>query len=1542
MAKRINTKFVIILSLVAALLILLSAGAYIAFTIKRNPARCIARAERLISENDYENAVAQIKIALYQLKRDTEKIVTYNLLAETYQLWDADNTLNASDRWGHVLYYWNKILDIDPTHTETVHLLLNVYAKQALTLKHTGYWTLLYNETNEMAKSLPDDPVIKQYRGMAMAMKMQTQELDDDMRQQAFNDLDVAAKIYPDDTQLNYFQAKWYIGEAKWLLGQSRRTEAENLTQQAEQLVRDYIENHPDNYEAILNLVHILNDVIAVTQNTSTVEEINQLLSDLEQNIDNINTTEDVRSIANFIAQYDYQLVKRPDGTNTLQGIQRAVNLLRTARNTTPNDLPLLYSLANLLKKEGSTDDSIDVFKEIKKDRPLKITFDVMLIPQYQKTAIAELGDLYIAKYESARKDNENVDTEWLKLAKKEADDLRERAPNSGHSFLLDGKLALIDKKYQLAVTKLDQANVLFDSTNPDAPRLAAIALMQLGELGGAAQRMEQYIAMPAIRGQIRPRLTLAQLYLRQNDTRASMNIIQPILNALVAAGKNNPDDQQYRSLMMAKAQIQLVNAKNLIQEGSPKGIPTAQEVIKIRRTFDLPQNEIWVLRLADAYTITQNYNQAHQLLSTYYDQHKNNLNIMQQLNYIDMQNKNTQAAIDRINQAIQQNPEKKDLLEAILKKTRGENIDSDEEIEKIAKLQTDPVERQWSLYLLYQQKNQPQKAEEHLAKFIELVPNDKRALQVKFSQALLEKNWEQAQILVNRAAEFNLDDANGATWLGKLQLVKGDTTAAAATFDKILRESPTRSEVWRLLAEARMQLQEFSLAEEAYKQALQLNPGNMLTRQRLFTLYDNQNRHDLALEQLKQLLSFSKGNQKYYENYISYLSKHGQQEKALELRLELAKKQPDNVANHRELARIYLRLKQYGKARAEIDWLLDKDKENTANVLLAAQFHHTQGNFETGGKLLLKHVKSLGDKATVLDWIATARYLLSGRGYQLAVSAYKQAILLEDPETMPATRELASHYHRTRDFTLAKELYKTILTNGDYSDFTIWKQYARMLILTDKLDEADSELKKLLTKYEIDSELAIIKADIAARQNRTDEANHAYDLAVQLAPQREQPYILRAQYHLKTGNDPSGIDIKTDLETAIGLAPHQLAPHELLANWYIRKLDYNSAITELERIIDIDKNYMQAYERLVKLYVKRQLWSDAERMLTRATKQFPRQAIWNQYQAQISIAKGNITQATEYLRQTYDITHDKADLINYLDILISGQQYQQVHNTLRDNLETMTKSPVLQAIRAHAFAMLGHEDQAINAFKLAFDLAQKDTDMIKNVYKYVQTCQQKINIDKHIALIDSYLKNDHTGFLEKMIYIQWIRQGKTDEAINALDTLSKKITDNSEILLLLGDLSQQLDRPEDSCEYYKSVIAAKPHDIRALNNIAYLLAGKLNQPSQALQYAKMAADSITSEHNALTRANVLDTLGWVQYTMKQFNDATETLSKSIQEMPITDTHIHLAKTYIARKMNDEARKELILAQELAENTNNNTAMNEIDQLLQSINSTTP
>ena len=182
--------------------------------------------------------------------------------------------------------------------------------------------------------------------------------------------------------------------------------------------------------------------------------------------------------------------------------------------------------------------------------------------------------------------------------------------------------------------------------------------------------------------------------------------------------------------------------------------------------------------------------------------------------------------------------------------------------------------------------------------------------------------------------------------------------------------------------------------------------------------------------------------------------------------------------------------------------------------------------------------------------------------------------------------------------------------------------------------------------------------------------------------------------------------------------------------------------------------------------------------------------------------------------------------------------------------------------------------------------------------------------------------------------------------ARSALETVTQLDPASNASHFVLAGIYERGGEFDAAIARYRTILKTKPDDVRALNNLAYLLAIEKNLPAEALPLAEKAYRFASAgewradlEHVlvprrgtplgslpfgerafdvAASRARIADTLGWIHHLLGNARDAEKYLIEASNGAPTTaDVHLHVAAFAASQGHMDQARASLKRALEL-------------------------
>ncbi|MFA5511394.1 MAG: tetratricopeptide repeat protein [Candidatus Kapaibacterium sp.] len=305
----------------------------------------------------------------------------------------------------------------------------------------------------------------------------------------------------------------------------------------------------------------------------------------------------------------------------------------------------------------------------------------------------------------------------------------------------------------------------------------------------------------------------------------------------------------------------------------------------------------------------------------------------------------------------------------------------------------------------------------------------------------------------------------------------------------------------------------------------------------------------------------------------------------------------------------------------------------------------------------------------------------------------------------------------------------------------------------------------------------------------------------------------------------------------------------------------------------------------LISYYTDKEEFEKVFNVLDKSEKFFdPKQIIHVYNNFGISLISSNSPEKHEYIKQ-YITRIDERFYFEWITQSIVGKLSSQITDTLNTNK---------------------HYDRAFslndtNAF-LFMDAAITYSEFkdYQKAMKYLMEGKEKFSDDMRF---DFYISN------------LYMIQKKYDSALVFAENLYENDSNDVINITLLASIKQELKQYEESDRLYEKSIMMDPEDANTNNNYAYSLAIRGIKLNKALRFSKL---SLEREPN---NAAYLDTYGWIQYQLGNYDSALEFTQKAIDTGDVSaEVFHHLGDIYIKLKENDLAVEAFKKSLELDEN----------------------
>lgn len=140
-------------------------------------------------------------------------------------------------------------------------------------------------------------------------------------------------------------------------------------------------------------------------------------------------------------------------------------------------------------------------------------------------------------------------------------------------------------------------------------------------------------------------------------------------------------------------------------------------------------------------------------------------------------------------------------------------------------------------------------------------------------------------------------------------------------------------------------------------------------------------------------------------------------------------------------------------------------------------------------------------------------------------------------------------------------------------------------------------------------------------------------------------------------------------------------------------------------------------------------------------------------------------------------------------------------------------------------------------------------------------------------------------------------------EAFEVLNKALEKLPNHPELLYDHAMAAEKIDRIDVMESSLKKLIQVKPDHAHAYNALGYTLADRTTRYEEAKQYLEQAIKLAPDD------PFILDSMGWLQYRMKDYTQAINTLRQALSVRADPEIAAHLGEVLWAAGQKDEAQK---------------------------------
>ena len=659
-------------------------------------------------------------------------------------------------------------------------------------------------------------------------------------------------------------------------------------------------------------------------------------------------------------------------------------------------------------------------------------------------------------------------------------------------------------------------------------------------------------------------------------------------------------------------------------------------------------------------------------------------------------------------------------------------------------------AQAEYQLSQTYLRLSDPQRAYQALNRTVELAPDNYRAHTDLANLLLSGRNPDGSPIQSNlKEAKTHLDllrdkapnnPETHEAW-ANYYAAQNNIGLAMQEAQQTITLDPSRSESYLLLALFQLRAGEFDQAENNFKTATTKDPKSINAELALGGFYQTRNRMPEAEAAFRQAIDLDKNSAAPRTALVVLFMQEGKKDQAEAFLKQTKKELADNPEAYHMLGDFYFKNGELDKALAEYSSLYH---DHPKNILVKKNYVSLlilKARLDEAGKLDDEILKSSPHDVDAL--VYKGQIQIQQNDNTGAVETLKSA-LNHDANSPYAHYQLGLAYSQQRDYTRAEQEWQdAVRLRPEMTDAL--RSLATLAKARGDLDGLSRYAQQIITAQPQAADGYLLKgfADISHQPPQIDQAQHDAEEALKRAPQSPAPYVQlgnvqMAQKHFSEAEkfyqqalekDPSSSDglfslmhlyaYQKNYDKAIAAANAQIVKspknssfYELLAVALLEgKNDYAGAESNLRKALELDKNNVDAIEKLGKVLVQEKQPDQALALYTQAAKDHPSEVRFTILSGELYESKQNWDQAQAMYQQALNVSPDNPLASNNLAFLIlqHGGNIDVALNLAQTARRGMSNSPNAADTLGWAYYKKGIYQSAITQFQEAIRMNEKN-----------------------------------------------------------------------------------------------------------------------------------------------------------------------------------------------------------------------------------------
>lgn len=823
----------------------------------------------------------------------------------------------------------------------------------------------------------------------------------------------------------------------------------------------------------------------------------------------------------------------------------------------------------------------------------------------------------------------------------------------------------------------------------------------------------------------------------------------------------------------------------------------------------------------------------------------------------------------------------------------------------------------------------------------------DESALRVAFELALANGKLDVAEQHMLKLTKANADHAGGATFRAQFKVAKNDVPGALAEYRAAERDLPAVSALKVQIADLlrRSNPPQLEEALETLKQGLELDPRDFEVNRMAYVVYEQLGRGNEGIEHLATAAAVNPSDP-FVKERVRLVDEAKDPQKGIAWREPLRKERPDDIENLVRLAELYKNAGEPEKADECIAAAVAAGPTVLQVVQVAARHYSTRKNREAGEKLVRQFVASATGGAKLEGQVILGKFFESIGDAAAAAAAYQEGERrvdewLKDDPAMRARGKvvlqiaLADFYARQNQLPAVIDAYRTALASvrPEMAAATqeLRSKLIRSLLASSQFGDAEKEIESYRRDYSKDIRGYTLKAESILRQ-RSDKVSldEARDLLNKvLAEKPDENWSLYARARIAVAQRRFK-DAQDDLTRLKSIDPRAFGfeARAELARVLESSGNLQLAEAELRQIIEERGDDSEQAMSLIAFFIRTDETRKAEAYCNERIAKSPDDPFWYYQLGRLMAKRGEHAAAIQPLGKALDLTKGRnlqvlEEWINAMTA--AGREREVVSAAQKLSPESVTPR-IMVAIAAAHWRLKQSKEAAELVTRALEGIAGEALEEVDIIARRASSFIPEPLLMN--CILDAEKKFTSQPDASARLRLEIVRargliQLQTPDALKQAEKIADDVLAAAPARLrplqAAARHTKALTRDfggdyNEALKQYELAVQLTPEDATLLNNIAFVLADKLDRPADALPYIERAA------RLAPQNPNFLDTLGYVHYRNNDLARAETALREALRlDSKSLAANYHLALVLIKDKRAGEARALLQRIMDLTE-----------------------